>query len=88
MLGVIALDRKSDYEDVRDDPNVDYGTKAELHENAVRMSDMATIAAVAATAAGITTGVLFFTRPQSGNARAPRFQARLTPTGVLVNGEF
>jgi hypothetical protein len=88
LLGIIALDRRSEYHRARDDSAVDLRTRAEMHESAVRMADMATVAGAAAAAAGITTGVLYLTRPETPGARRLPPGASLSPSGLVVRGQF
>jgi hypothetical protein len=88
LLGIMALDRKSEYDRARKDPNFELRALAELRERAVRTSDMATVAGAAAAAAGITTGVLYFTRPRTEGARTARIAPSLAPAGLVATGQF
>jgi hypothetical protein len=87
VLGVIALDRRSDYHDANSDPSVREAERRELFDSAQSAQGRATIAAVATGVIGAATITLYLLRPE---ARGPEIGVRAAPEGAsaVVGGRF
>ncbi len=87
VLGVIALDRRSDYHEKNSDPGASLQEREDLRDEASVAQRRATIAAIATAALGAATVTLFVLRPARSG---PEVSVRIAPdvAAGTVGGRF
>jgi hypothetical protein len=85
VLGVVALDRRADFDDKNADPSVVVEDRQDAREAALSAQHRATAAGIAAAVAGGVTLTLFLARP---TVNGPAVEVGVGPSSIAFSGRF